>query len=186
MALLSEENYLAAERATPARHDYLAGVLHPLAPASPAQALLSTNVLALLATQAHGQEATVVGEGIRLYAPEGPLFTYPDAALVLGPAQLRPDGHDDTLLNPTLLVNILPHPMPDYFPQVFELYYSIPSVEHVLLVTAYAARVSLGTRQPGGLLSVHGFRGLDAVIDLPDLELTLPLDEIYRNVPLRA
>lgn len=183
---MTEEAYLAAERTAPLYHEYLAGEIYPLAPASPVQALIAANVRALLTAQTYGRLATVTTDNTRLYAPAGPLFTYPDAALVAGPVQLRPDGHHDTLLNPALLVKVLPHALPAHFQQVFELYYSIPTVEHVLLVTDYAARVSLGTRQPNGLLSVYGFTGLDAVIDLPDLELVLPLAAIYRQVPLQA
>ena len=98
--------------------------------------------------------------------------------------QTRPDGHDDNLLNPVLLVKVLPHELLPHFKDVFELYYSIPSVQHVVLVTEYAARVSLGSRNANGLLNVYGFTGLAAVITLPDLELELPLAEIYRKVPL--
>lgn len=186
---MSEEEYLRQERMAPHRSDYLAGEVYPVAPASPAHARLTANLLTLLTRQARqlpGGPATVLGPTTRLYAPAGPLFAYPDAALVLGPAQLRPDAHDDNLLNPVLLAHVLPHPTPAHFQQVFELYFSIPTVEHILLVTEYAARVSLGTRQPGGLLSIHGFTSLTDTIDLPDLGLQLPLAEIYRDVPRRV
>lgn len=180
-----EAAYLAAERAAPTRSEYLAGQVLPLAPASAAHARLAQNVASLLRQQAQDHAGyLVLGSEMRLYVPEGPLYTYPDATLVCGPAQLLPDGHHDTLLNPTLLVKIVPHALPAHFQQVAELYYAIPTVQHVVLVTEYAARVSLGSRTAQGLLHVYGFTGLGEVVLLPDLGIELPLADLYRNVPL--
>ena len=184
--LSSEEAYLAAERLAPTRSDYLAGEVLPPPASSPAQALLAHNLGTLLAQQTQGRSWAVLASPTRLYAPEGNLYTYPDAMLVRGEAAYRADAYHDNLLNPVLLAKVLPHNMPAHFKQVFELYYSIPTVQHVLLLTEDAARVSMGSRQPNGLLNVYGFTGLDAVILLPDLELELPLAELYRHVPLLA
>ena len=178
--------YLAAERAALEKSEYLDGEIFPLLPATDAHCLINTNVVTLLHRQVRSRDCRVLGSAMRLYAPAGPLFTYPDAALVCGKVQTRPDGHDDNLLNPTLLVKVLPHDVPAHFRQVFELYYSIPTVRHLLLVTQDAARVSLSSRKANGLLDVYGFTGLDAVITLPDLELELPLADIYHKVPLRG
>lgn len=183
----SEEDYLAAERRSLVRSEYLAGQLFPMPAVSPAHVRLATNAGQLLADQLpDDSDWAVLGRGLRLYAPEGPLYTYPDAALVCEPVQLRPDGHHDTLLNPTVLVKILPHDMPAHFKQVFELYYAIPSVQHVLLVTEYAVRVSLGSRNANGLLSVYGFKSLEDTILLSDLGVEVSLAELYREVPLSA
>lgn len=180
------EAYLERERPALMKSEYLAGKILPMPPATATQTLLATNVVTVLNLAVRERaDWTVLGSAMRLFVPAGPLFTYPDAALVCGPAELRPDGHDDNLLNPTLLVKVLPHDVPAHFKQVFELYYTIPTVRHVLLVTEYAARVSLGSRKANGLLDVFGFTGPDAVVSLPDLELELPLSEIYRRVPLR-
>lgn len=182
---ITEEDYLAAERRSLSKQEYLAGQLFPMPAVSPAHARLATNAGQLLADQLPDDaDGAVLGQGVRLYAPAGPLFTYPDVAVVAGPVQLRPDGHQDTLLNPVLLVKVLPHALPAHFQQVFELYYSIPSVQHVLLVTEYAARVSLGTRNANGLLSVYGFKELTDIILLPDLGLEIALAELYEGVAL--
>ncbi|MDJ0365321.1 Uma2 family endonuclease [Hymenobacter sp. H14-R3] len=182
---ISEADYLATERRALVKHEYLAGQLLPMPAVSTAHARLATNAGQLLADQLPDDaDGAVLGRGVRLYAPEGPLFTYPDVAVVAGPVQLRPDGHQDTLLNPVLLVKVLPHALPTHFQQVFELYYSIPSVQHVLLVTEYAARVSLGSRNTNGLLSVYGFKELKDTILLPDLGLKIALAELYEGVSL--
>jgi Uma2 family endonuclease len=184
---VSEAAYLATERQASSKSEYLNGEVFHMPEESKTHAQITENVCTWLAQQVgDNQDWSVLGGDLRLYAPEGALYTYPDAALVYGEVQTLPDAYQDTLLNPTLLVKVLPHAMPAHFQQVFELYYSIPSVQHVVLITEYSARVSMGSRTADGLLNVYGFSGLTDVILLPDLGLEMPLAEIYRGVALAA
>lgn len=182
----SEADYLAAERLAPTRREYLNGAVFPLPAPTPAHTLLAENTATLLAGQVQGRSWTVFGDAMRLHALGNELFAYPDVALVCSRVLLLADGHRDTLLNPTVLFRVLPHPMPAHFQDVFEAYYTIPTVQHVVLLTEYAARLSLGSRAAGGALEVHGFTGLDAVLTIPDLDLALPLADLYQQVPLRT
>lgn len=182
----AEKHYLTAERLAPGRSEYLDGTVFPLPAPTPAHTLLADNTALLLAGQVAGRGWTVLGRDTRLHALGAGLFTYPDVALVAGKALWLADAHRDTLLNPLLLVKLLPHPLPAHFAQVFEAYYAIPTVQHVVLITDYAARVSLGSRAAEGGLAVHGFTGLDAVLTIDDLDLELPLAELYRGVTLSA
>lgn len=182
----AEKEYLAAERLAPGRRDYLDGQVFAQPEPTPEHLLLAKNTALLLASQVQGRDWTVLGSATRVHALGAGLFTYPDVALVSGKVLRLADGYRDTVLNPTLLVKVLPHPMPAHFQEVFEAYYAIPTVQHVVLVTEFAARVSLGSRNAEGGLDVLGFTGLDAVLSIADLDLTLPLAEIYRGVALRA
>ncbi len=182
----AEEAYLATERLGSTRREYLNGAIFPLPAPTPAHTLLAENTAMLLAGQVRGRGWAVLGSATRLHALGGGLFTYPDVMLVCSKALLLADGHRDTLLNPTVLVKVLPHPMPAHFQEIFEAYYAIPTVQHVVLLTEYAARVSLGSRAAEGGLAVHGFTGLAAVLTIADLDLALPLADIYQQVPLRA
>jgi hypothetical protein len=182
----AEKDYLTAERLAPHRSEYLSGQMFPLPGGSTAQALIADNTALHLASQVHGRDCTVLGSATRVHALGSELFTYPDVTVVFGKALWLADGYRDNLLNPTVLVRVLPHPMPAHFQEVFEAYYAIPTVQHVVLITEYAARVSLGSRNEAGNLDVFGFTGLEAVLTIPDLDLELPLAEVYRGVALRA
>ena len=182
----AEQEYLAAERLAPGRREYLNGQVFPLPAPTPAQSLIADNTALYLASQVRVRDCTVLGSATRVHALGSELFTYPDVTVVFGKALWLADGHRDNLLNPTVLVRVLPHPMPAHFQEIFEAYYAIPTVQHVVLVTEYAARVSLGSRNEEGNLDVFGFTGLDAVLAIDDLDLTLPLAEVYRGVTLRA
>jgi Uma2 family endonuclease len=182
----AEKEYLAAERLAPTRSEYLDGQVFALPAPTPEHLLIAENTALLLAGQIAGRGWAVLGSDTRLHALGAGLFTYPDAALVCGKVLRLADTHRDTLLNPTVLVKVLPHPMPAHFQEVFEAYYAIPTVQHVVLITEFAARVSLGSRNEEGNLDVQGFTGLAAVLTIPDLDLELPLADIYQGVALRA
>lgn len=182
----AEKDYLTAERLAPGPSEYLSGQLFPLPGRTLAQSLIADNTALHLAGQVYGRDCTVLGSATRVHALGSELFTYPDVTVVFGKALWLADGHRDNLLNPTVLVRVLPHPMPAHFQEVFEAYYTIPTVQHVVLITEYAARVSLGSRNAEGNLDVFGFTGLDAVLTIEDLDLTLPLADVYRGVVLRA
>jgi Uma2 family endonuclease len=182
----AEKEYLAAERLAPGFSEYLDGQVFPLPEPTPEHLLIAENTALLLAGQVQGRDWTVLGSATRVHALGGGLFTYPDVALVCGKVLRLADEYHDTLLNPTVLFKILPHPMPAHFQEVFEAYYAIPTVQHVVLITEFAARVSLGSRNEEGNLDVFGFTGLDSVLTIPDLEVALPLADIYQQVALRA
>lgn len=182
----AEKEYLAAERLAPGRSEYLDGRVFPLPEPTPEQLLIAENTALLLASQVQGRDWAVLGSATRVHALGGGLFTYPDVTLVCSKVLRLADGPRDTVLNPTLLVKVLPHPMPAHFQEMFEAYYAIPTVQHVVLITEFAARVSIGSRNTEGNLDVFGFTGLDSVLTIPDLDLALPLAEVYRGVALRA
>jgi Uma2 family endonuclease len=182
----AEKEYLAAERLAPGRSEYLDGKVFPLPEPTAAHILIAENTALHLASQVRGRDLAVLGSATRVHALGAGLFTYPDVSLVAGKVLLLADGHRDNLLNPTVLVQVLPHPMPAHFQEVFEAYFAIPTVQHVVLITEFAARISLGSRNEEGNLDVLGFTGLAAVLTIPDLDLELPLAEVYRGVALRA
>lgn len=182
----AEEAYLAAERLATSRSEYLHGEVFPVPAPTAAHTLLAENTAMQLASQVQGRNMSVLGSATRVHGLGAGLFTYPDVSLVPGKALWLADGHRDNLLNPTVLVRVLPHPMPAHFQAVFEAYFDLPTVQHVVLLTEYAARVSLGSRNASGNLDVLGFTGLAAVLTIDDLDLELPLAELYRGVRLSA
>jgi len=182
----TEESYLATERLATGRSEYLHGTAYPLPAPTAAHTLIAENTALHLAGQVRGRDFAVLGSATRVHALGAGLFTYPDVALVPGKALWLADGYRDNLLNPTVLVRVLPHPMPAHFQEVFEAYFDLPTVQHVVLITEFAARISLGSRNAAGNLDVLGFTGLAAVLAIDDLDLELPLAEVYRGVALRA
>lgn len=72
---------------------------------------------------------------MRVHIPATGLFTYPDVIVVCGKPLLKEDGYLDTLLNPTLIVEVLSPSTASYDRgQTFEHYRSLDSFQEYLLV----------------------------------------------------
>ena len=78
------------------------------------------------------------------------LYTYPDVVVFCGQPQLQ-DAHLDTLLNPTLLIEVL-SPSTEAYDRgrKFEHYRSIDSLQEYLLVASDRMHSDLYTRQADG------------------------------------
>src|SRR5947208_218210 len=102
----SVEEYLEFERAAELRHEYLAGEVFAMVGASEPHNLIVTNVVGELRQQLKSRPCKVYPTDMRVKVAPSGLYTYPDVVVVCGPAQFD-DAQRDTLLNPTLLVEVL-------------------------------------------------------------------------------
>ncbi|CAN5168269.1 hypothetical protein BH18ACI2_BH18ACI2_01500 [soil metagenome] len=68
--------------------------------------LITVNIGAELRNQLKGRACEVYQSDMRVHVPATGLYTYPNVIVVCGEPQLE-DEHFDTLLNPTLIVEVL-------------------------------------------------------------------------------
>jgi Uma2 family endonuclease len=113
-------------------------------------------------------------------------YTYPDIAAVCGEPQFL-DETRDTLLNPTLIVEVL-SPSTEAYDRgrKFEYYATVESVGEYLLVSSERVRAELYTRQPDGrwLLTTAG--SLEDSLDLESVGAHLSLADLYEKVDFTA
>jgi Uma2 family endonuclease len=128
-------------------------------------------------------DCSVVSSDMRVrVAPEG-LYTYPDVVVVCGEAQLA-DKHRDTLLNPTVLVEVLSKSTEAYDRGFKSAQYrTIESLQEYAFVSQTEPRVEIYRRQPEGWLLTESV-GLDAVCRFGSLDCEVPLSDIYDKVNL--
>lgn len=109
------EEYLALERESEERHEYLDGQIYAMAGESNEHADISSNLVGILNPQLRGTPCRVwtkdskvlSGPGIRSYKSIKGLFSYPDIVVVCGEPRFLDDHHRDVLLNPTLIIGVL-------------------------------------------------------------------------------
>lgn len=88
------------------------------------------------------------------------------------------------LINPVLLVEVLSPTTSGYdYSRKFDLYRTIESFREYLLVFQDEPRADLFSRQDDGSRVLRVYMGLDAVVPVPSLNLSLTLGEIYTDVP---
>jgi len=102
----SPREYLLAERESEIKHEYLDGEVFAMAGASESHNIITGNTYAALHSQLRKRPCNVYPSDMRVRTPDSGLYSYPDISVVCGDTQIdREIG--DTLLNPTVIIEIL-------------------------------------------------------------------------------
>ena len=88
----SFHEYVAHERASNTRHEYLHGQIYAMAGGSPEHSALIASVATHLSVQVRGGRCRVHMSDLRIRVSATGLATYPDVAVVCGPWHRDPDG----------------------------------------------------------------------------------------------
>lgn len=179
---LSPQEYLAAERQAEVRSEYLDGGVFAMSGASRRHNLIVVNIAASLHGQLKGRACETYAGDMRIHIPATGLYTYPDVTVVCGEPRFE-DAELDTLLNPTLLIEVLSSSTEGYDRgRKFAQYRTLESLREYVLVSQEEVRVELFTRQPDEhwLLSEAG--RLDATLPLASVGCELRLADAYDRV----
>ena len=178
---LTPEEYLEIERQAEFKSEYYQGEMFARQPCSLNHNLIAANLLCEVAEQLRHRECDVLGSDMRVRSATG-LYTYPDVVVFCGKPQLL-DGHNDTLLNPTLLVEVL-SPSTEAYDRgrKFNHYRSIESLKEYFLVASDRIAADLYTRQPDDRWLLSSAGSLDDSLDLSSVGCRLNLRELYEKV----
>jgi Uma2 family endonuclease len=183
VSLIPPEEYLAADRAAEYKSEYYQGEVVAMAGASKEHNQIVANIITELSNQTRDKDCTVYASDLRLNNAAINSYTYPDVTAVCGPADLLADTYLDTLLNPTLLVEVLsPSTADNDRGRKFLFYRSIPSLQYYVLVETLKPQVEVFSRVDAENWNFREFKGLHAVVPFPALNLLLPLAEVYRKL----
>jgi Uma2 family endonuclease len=131
------EQYLAFERASDTKHEYLFNTIIARKASSFEHNVISGNLAALIWFHLRKSEAKVFQNDMRTYNPINQRFMYPDVVVSDGKPMFRQDEKMDNLTNPVLVVEILSESTAVFDKtDKFIAYKSIPSLkEYVLILT---------------------------------------------------
>lgn len=179
--LLTPEEYLEIERRAERKSEYYKGEMFAMAGASPKHVLIVTNLVAELRQPLKNKPCLVYSVDLRLRVTATGLYTYPDVIVVCGAAEFA-DDQQDTLLNPTLVIEVLSESTQDYDRgRKFEHYRTVPSLVDYLTVAQDRPHVEHSYRQDSHWTLVD-YDGLTQSIHLASIDVVLPLAEVYDKV----
>jgi len=180
---LTPAEYLAIERASETRHEYYDGEMFAMTGGTFAHATIATNLASLLHGALRGGPCRALVSDMRVKVESAELYTYPDVVVVCGPAEFDEKEPKDTLLNPTVLIEVL-SPSTEAYDRgrKFAFYRAIPSLREVLFVAQDRPLVERFTRTEAGDWLLHVAEGIEAWIDLPSVGARLTLAEVYEGV----
>ena len=180
---ITSQDYLTAERQSDIKHEYWQGETFAMAGATEAHNLIVANVVGELRNQLKKRPCKLYPSDMRVRIPRGNSYKYPDIVVVCGKSQFEDDEHD-TLLNPTVLIEVL-SPSTEAYDRgaKFREYRAIDSLQAYLLISQDKPLLECYTRQentPFWLFSDTA--GPDADLELPAIACRLALIEVYDKV----
>lgn len=181
---ISPEQYLAIERQAESKSEYFNGEMFAMAGASESHVLIVTNVVAELRGQLRGRPCTVYSTDLRVRVSPTGLYTYPDVVVVCGQPQFA-DEQRDTLLNPTLIVEVLSESTQDYDRGgKFEHYRAIASFYEYVLIAQDRYHVEHFAKQQDNRWLLSETNRPEDTIPLPSIDCVLALTEVYDKVEM--
>ena len=148
--------------------------------------LISLNIGAELRAQLRPRPCEVYTSDMRVKVSLTGLYTYPDVVVGCGEPEFE-DTMGDTLLNPTILVEVFSQSTEDYDRgRKLEHYRTIPSLQEYLLVSQEKAHIVHYVRHSDVSWLLSDTSGLDAFIALRAIGCEIALSEIYAKVDFEA
>ena len=179
---ITPEEYLEIERKAEYKSEYYQGEMFAMAGASLRHARIISNLMRELGLQLMDRPCLVASNDLRLrVAPTG-LYTYPDVMVICGELQTA-DDQQDTVLNPTVIIEVLSDSTRDYDRgRKFQHYRTLPSLQEYLTVAQDAAHIEHWKRQQENLGLLAEFSDLGQSIELASIGCVLSLARVYHKV----
>ncbi len=184
---ITVKQYLEIEREAEYKSEYfqgmmwpLGGVPHGMAGGRRQHSLISMNLAAELRNALRGR-CIVLNSDMRINVGPDGLYTYPDASVVCGAAEMTDD--EMTLLNPTMIVEVLSRST-EALDRGFKFlqYRSIPTLREYVLVSQVKPSLEVFRRMDSGDWIVQPYSGLQAQARFNSVGCDILLSEIYLDV----
>ncbi|MEK6408854.1 MAG: Uma2 family endonuclease [Acidobacteriota bacterium] len=190
--LSTVEEYLAKERESEERHEYLDGRIYLMAGESPEHGAICTNSGGQLYSQLRGGPCQVFSKDTKVcsgpipmsrYYTKG-LYSFPDLVVVCGEPQFL-DEHRDVLVNPRVIIEVL-SPSTEAFDrgEKFLRYRThLDSLTDYVVVAQNRPLVEHFARQPNGQWVIAATAtDLSESVVLSSIGCTLRLSEVYDRI----
>ncbi len=177
------EQYLALERKQEYKNEYFNGQIFAMGGAGRQHNQITFNIAGELRSHLKGRPCVAYVNDMRVKVSQTGLYTYPDVAAACGEPQFE-DTHMDTLLNPSVIVEVLSDSTEAYDRgEKFAHYRRLVSLSEYVLVSQDRVCVEQYVRQHEQWM-LSEFTDLESKIALGSIGFGLLLREIYDKVEL--
>jgi Uma2 family endonuclease len=184
--LVTEDEYLAHELGSEAKHELINGVIVAMAGTSREHNAIAGNIVSALGALLKQRRGLVFPSDQRVHVEATGLFTYPDVSVACDGLRFHAKNRD-TLLNPVVLVEVLSDSTEAYDRGAkFAHYRTIPSLLEYVLVSQHEHKIEHYRRLETGQWVLTVYEGDGAAAELPALGCSLSLAEVYDKLDLLA
>ncbi len=179
---LTVEEYLAFERRSPKRHEYVDGEMFAMSGASERHNQIVVNIGGEIRTQFKGRACKVYTNDLRVRIAGTTRYAYPDVVALCGTG-LFDDSEKDTLVNPNLIIEVLSVPTEAYDRgEKFENYRRVETCTEYVLVAQDKPHIEQFRKQPTGQWLFTATSGIESTVELESVGCRLSFSEIYDKV----
>lgn len=180
--LISETDYLEEERKALAKSEYYKGDVFAMSGASSKHNAITGALIGELYAFLKGKNCKVYPSDLRVHNPANGLYTYPDVTIVCGKEEYL-DEEFDTLLNPTVLIEVLSPTTEEYDRGTkFKLYRSIPSLKNYIMISSTEVSAEIYTRMENNEWKLSMAKEKEGIIHISAIEYELALMDVYAQV----
>jgi Uma2 family endonuclease len=174
--------YLLRERRAEYKTEYYSDELRAMTGASRAHNRIVFRLAAMLEPVLRARGCEGYAGDMRVRVERTGAYVYPDVVVACGEPRFE-DAELDTLLNPTVVIEVLSRTTEDYDRgRKWEHYRRIPSLRHYVLISQERPRMEVDTLQDSGLWRHVLIEGMEAEVTLEEIGFTFHLAELYQGL----
>jgi Uma2 family endonuclease len=174
------DEYLAVERISPIKHEYLQGQIIAVAGASKAHAIIVGNISALILNHLRGMDCISYAMDMKVRLLSLNLFCYPD--LTVACDRRDRTSTEEFILYPKLIIEVLSDSTEAFDRgDKFSDYKTIPTLEEYILVHQSQILVERFQRKFNNLWTPQIFQGGDTLA-LSSINFTCEIEALYENL----
>jgi len=176
---LTPEQYLAIERKATYKSEYVDGAMVAMAGGSERHNLIVANLIISIGAQLKGRPCRVYPSDLKVRVPNSTKYFYPDVSAICGETQFA-DEHQDVILNPTLIVEVLSESTALFDKgKKFLSYQQIDSLQEYLLVWQSEMLVEKFAKQSHDNWLYTKIAGENGLVVLSSINCETALPDIY-------
>jgi Uma2 family endonuclease len=178
---ISREDYLHGELASEIRHEYVAGNVYAMSGGTLNHQRIAGNFSYLVRRELARKPCFPTGSDFKLHIPIGggeEAFYYPDGMIICVPVP----GNALFTDSPSVILEVLsPSTRRNDEVQKFRDYLTIPTLGTYILAETESQLLTLH-RRDGTSFRRQILSGTDAILELPEVGISISLAELYRDV----
>lgn len=181
---ITPQEYYRQERVAVEKSDYYQGRVYSMAGGGTRHSIIKVNLIRELSRLLKGKRCGAFDSDQRIRAKWNGLRCYPDATVICGPIEYdEEDDQKETATNPAAVFEVLSQHTESYDRgRKAEAYRGIESLRAYILIMQERPHVEIQERLDDGTWRLRRVSGLDGCVSLPQIEIDLPMTELYERV----
>ena len=183
---VTPEQYLEFDRNSEFKNEYIFGEVVCMAGGSPRHARIIANAIRELGIRLSEGPCGVFSSELRVTLNPKTGYVYPDVTVACGELEYV-DGHEDTITNPKLVVEVLsPTTRNHDLGDKARLYWKVPSLSDVIFIEQSRIGIEHWHRSSDGGWRNTELEDPDGLLTLESLNCQIPVTKFYLGVKLPA